>query len=254
VTITAHGVTHRGRVRSVNEDSWIGDVELGFFVVADGMGGHNAGEVASQLAVEAIRNFLVRTNDGESVTWPYGLDPKLSFNSNRLLTSLKVANRRIFKVSESRDDYTGMGTTAVAVLIDRDRIIYSSVGDSRLYAYADSRLQQLTRDDSWVAEILARDPGLDATYLAHHPMRHVLTNVLGARDAIEVSVSERPLVPGDRFLLCSDGLHGSLGDQTIASILAEGLSVIKTAERLIEAALSGTASDNITAVVIAQSL
>jgi serine/threonine protein phosphatase PrpC len=248
--VTAHGVTHRGKVRSVNEDSWVGEADLGFFVVADGMGGHNAGEVASQLAVEAIRGFLLLTNGGEAVTWPYGLDPKLSFDANRLLTSMKLANRRVFKVSESRDAYTGMGTTAVAALLHRDHVIYSSVGDSRLYSFVNNRLQQLTRDDSWIAELLAREPTLDKTDLANHPMRYVLTNVIGAGATLDVDVSERPLIPGELLLLCSDGLYGALGDGTIASILATRSSIVSMAERLLETALEGDARDNITAVLV----
>lgn len=248
--VTVHGVTHPGKLRNINEDCCLVDVDLGFFVVADGMGGHNAGEVASRLAVDAIRGFLMLTRGGEAVTWPYGLDPQLSFDGNRLLTSLKLANRRVFKASEGRDEFTGMGTTAVALLVDGDHAIYSSVGDSRLYSYRDHRLEQLTRDDSWVAEILAREPGLDETYLSRHPMRHVLTNVIGARDTMEVQVRERTLLPGERLLLCSDGLYRELGDATIASILSEGSPVASVAERLVETALGGAAADNITAVLI----
>jgi protein phosphatase len=248
--VTAHGVTHPGKVRNINEDCCLADVDLGFFVVADGMGGHNAGEVASRLAVEAIRGFLMLTRSGEAVTWPYGLDPELSFDGNRLLTSLKLANRRVFKASESRDEFTGMGTTAVAVMVDGDHAIYASVGDSRLYSHLDNRLEQLTRDDSWVAEILAREPGLDEAYLARHPMRHVLTNVIGARDTMEVQVRERDLVPGERLLLCSDGLYRELGDARIGSILSERSPVASIAERLIETALRGAAADNITALLI----
>jgi protein phosphatase len=248
--VTAHGVTHPGKVRNINEDCCLVDVDLGFFVVADGMGGHNAGEVASRLAVEAIRGFLMLTRGGEAVTWPYGLDPDLSFDGNRLLTSLKLANRRVFKASESRDEFTGMGTTAVAVLIDGDHVIYSSVGDSRLYSHRDNRLEQLTRDDSWVAEILAREPGLDEAYLSRHPMRHVLTNVIGARETLDVQVRERALAPGERLLLCSDGLYRELGDATIGSILSGRSPVASVAEKLIETALRGAAADNITALLI----
>ena len=248
--VNAHSATHPGKVRNTNEDCCLADLDLGCFVVADGMGGHNAGEVASRLAVDAIRGFLMLTRGGESVTWPYGLDPELSFDGNRLLTSLKLANRRVFKASESRDEFTGMGTTAVALLIDGDHAIYSSVGDSRLYCYLDNRLEQLTRDDSWVAEILAREPDLDEAYFARHPMRHVLTNVIGARDTIDVQVRERAFVPGERLLLCSDGLYRELGDRTIAAILSERSPVASIAEKLVETALRGAASDNITAVVI----
>jgi serine/threonine protein phosphatase PrpC len=250
MTIIAHGISHRGKVRSVNEDRWIGDTDHGFFVVADGMGGHNAGEVASALAVEAIRNFLTLTHARDEVTWPYGLDPRLSFNGNRLHTSIKLANRRVFKVSESRDEYSGMGTTTVALLLDHDRLTYASIGDSRLYSFAGDRLQQLTRDDSWVTEILARDPGLDRACLANHPMRNVLTNVIGARDLVEVVVTERAIIPGELLLLSSDGLHGSVGDEAIAAILAEGTSVVARTERLVAQALAGAAADNITAVVV----
>src|SRR5437868_1752383 len=116
-TVTAHGVTHPGRVRTENEDALLCDGDLGLFLVADGMGGHNAGEVASRLAVEAIKGFLTMSRDGDGFTWPFGLNPALSFNGNRLMTSIRLANRRVFKVGESRDDYTGLGTTVVAALI-----------------------------------------------------------------------------------------------------------------------------------------
>ena len=101
--LTAHGVSHPGRVRKHNEDAWRSEPELGHFLVADGMGGHNAGEVASGLAVEAIHAFLRRTKDGEDVTWPYGIDAKMSFNANRVMTAIKLANKRVFKAGESRD-------------------------------------------------------------------------------------------------------------------------------------------------------
>ena len=140
--LTVHGVTHPGRVRKINEDSWLGDIDLGVFVVADGMGGHNAGEIASKLAIESVRGFLLRTSDSDDCTWPYGIDPTLSFNANRLMTSLKLANHCVFKVGESRDEYTGMGTTAVAVVISHGRLIYSGVGDSRIYSFVEGRLQQ----------------------------------------------------------------------------------------------------------------
>jgi protein phosphatase len=248
--LTAHGATHPGRVRKINEDSWLSDVDLGVFVVADGMGGHNAGEVASKLAVEAVQGFLVRTRDGDDCTWPYGIDPKLSLNANRLMTSLKLANRRVFKVGEDQDDYAGMGTTAVAVLVDCDRLIYAGVGDSRIYSFVEGRLQQLTTDDSWIVEVLAREPGMDQTSLLHHPLRNVLTNVIGARGTIEVTVTERPLRDGELLLLCSDGLHGAVDSKTIEGILASGSSVDGIAERLVQAALQGAANDNITALVV----
>ena len=248
--VLAAGATHPGHVRKINEDCWLADTHLGLFVLADGMGGHNAGEVASQLAVEAIRGFLQRTMDSEDFTWPYGIDPTLSFDANRLSTAVKLANRRVFKLGESRDDYTGMGTTVVVVFIDEGRAIYTSVGDSRIYACSNGRLEQLTTDDSWIAEVLAREPNMQHEALANHPLRHVLTNVVGARETLDLKVSERPVRENEVLLLCSDGLHEAVGIDIIERILAADSPVEKITEQLVNAVLAGPAEDNLTAVVI----
>jgi protein phosphatase len=248
--LSAHGFSHVGRVRQTNEDSWLADSELGLYVVADGMGGHNAGEVASQMTVEIIRAFIARTRAGEDVTWPFGLDPHLSFHANRLSTALKIANRRVFKVSESRDEYTGMGTTVVAVLVDGTNVVYASVGDSRLYLFNGGQITQLTRDDSWIGTVLAANPDVDRRALASHPMRHVLTNVVGARDHLDVDAVERELAAGDHLLLCSDGLHNALEDEEIADILNGKNSVERAAVALVETAVERSGADNTTAILI----
>ena len=156
--ITAHGETHPGPVRHLNEDTFLSDLEQSLFIVGDGMGGHQAGEVASKLAVETIRIFITRTRDDEKVTWPYGIDPALSFDGNRIASAIKVANRRVFKAGENSEQYTGMGTTVVAALVNEGRIVLSSVGDSRIYSFAQGTLTQLTQDDSWVSMLLANGP------------------------------------------------------------------------------------------------
>src|SRR4051812_46922856 len=155
--LTAHGVSHRGRVRSTNEDAWLSALDLGLFVVADGMGGQNAGEVASSMAVDTIRSFVDRTSRGGDVTWPFGVDPRLSPAANRVLTALKLANRRVFESGEDIER-RGMGTTVVAALIEQQRLIYASVGDSRIYSSRSGELRQLTADDSWVSQLLANQP------------------------------------------------------------------------------------------------
>jgi protein phosphatase len=226
------------------------DAQGGLFIVADGMGGHQAGEVASHLAIEAIRAFLDASSSDRDLTWPYGFNPGLSFNGNRLVTAIKLANRRVYQAGEEQPSYTGMGTTIVAAIIEQSQLSFCGVGDSRLYLFAGGLLTQLTHDDSWVATVLANEPGVDENTLAHHPMRHVLTNVVGARDETEVEVGERPMKDGELLLLCSDGLHGTLGDDTIQSILAEEGPVEELAERLIVAALDRNASDNVTAVLV----
>jgi PPM family protein phosphatase len=248
--LTASGATHPGRVRPMNEDVFLCDPDLGLFIVADGMGGHHAGEVASQLAVESIRGFLARTSDGSSVTWPYGIDPKLSFDGNRLMTAVKLANRRVFKAGESREDYTGMGTTIVAGLIREDRFVFAGVGDSRIYSLNRDGMTQLTKDDTWVALMMADQGDLDARVLANHPMKHVLTNVVGARDQIELIVQERALGAPETFLLSSDGLHVSLDDATIARLLRSDQPPEACANLLVEEALTRGGDDNITAVVV----
>jgi protein phosphatase len=248
--ITAHGATNAGRVRPTNEDSLLTDLDLGLFIVADGMGGHNAGEVASQLAVESIKGFLVRTRDGEEVTWPYGLNPVLSFEGNRLMTSIKLANRRVCKIGETRDEYTGLGTTVVAALIAGDILTFAGVGDSRIYLLHDGRLEQITQDDSWAATILAKQLGDDREAIAAHPMRHVLTSVVGAREPLEIEVGERRLVDGEMLLLCSDGLHGALDIDAIEGVMTSGRSAAEVAEELLRLALERDGSDNITALVV----
>jgi protein phosphatase len=248
--LTAYGVTHPGKVRPGNEDALFWDVAAGLFLVADGMGGHQAGEVASRMAIDAVRSFLETTRDDRDMTWPYGFNPSLSFNGNRLVTAVRLANRRIFQAGEDQPDYTGMGTTIVAAVLDGRRLSFCGVGDSRLYLKAAEQFEQLTHDDSWVATVLANEPGVDEAALAHHPMRHVLTNVVGARDETEVEVFERDLLDGDTLLLCSDGLYGMLDDGRLREILSQPGPVEQVAERLIVAALEKTASDNITALVV----
>lgn len=248
--LTAHGVTHAGRVRKTNEDSLVSDLDLGLFVVADGMGGHNAGEVASRLAVEAIKHFLVLSQEGDDFTWPYGLNPGLSFHGNRLMTAIKLANRRVFRAGESRDEYTGLGTTVVAAFFDEHQLTFSGVGDSRIYLFSHHRLEQITQDDSWAATILARETGGDKAAIASHPMRHVLTNVLGAREPLEMEVGERRLASGDTLLLCSDGLHGALDDERIAAVMGGAHAVPDIAEELVRLALEADGGDNITALVV----
>lgn len=246
--ITAHAATDPGPVRTVNEDAFLLDPGQGLYAVADGMGGHNAGEVASQLALEALGGFVRRSSSDTDLSWPYGVLPELSFLANRLRTALHLANRRVFRAAESHDDYTGMGTTVVAALIDGPRAVVAHVGDSRIYHWSGGELATLTRDDSWAAALIAQ--GMSADDLSRHPMRHVLTNVVGARDQVEVHVRELALSPGDRLLLCSDGLYEPLTPDRIAAALGGGAGAQAAAERLVREALDRGTRDNVTALVV----
>ena len=247
--ITAHGATNPGPVRHLNEDTFLCDLDQSLFVVGDGMGGHQAGEVASKLAVETIRIFMARSRDDEKVTWPYGIDPAISFDGNRIASAIKIANRRVFKASENSEQYTGMGTTVVAALVSGGRLVFSSVGDSRLYSFSQGTLTQLTQDDSWISMLLANRT-IDADAIARHPMRHVLTNVVGAREHLECRVQERKLAGEELFLLATDGLHGTLAPATMESILGSHTEPADMASALVAEALQRGSADNITALVV----
>lgn len=248
--LTAFGVTHPGRVRPNNEDALLSDVPAGLFIVADGMGGHQAGEVASKMAVETVRSFLEASQGDHDLTWPFGFDPTRSVNANRLVTAVRLANRKVFQAGEDKPDLAGMGTTIVAAMVDNGMLTFCGVGDSRIYVLSPVGLQQVTHDDSWVATVLARDPEFDRNQLTQHPMRHVLTNVLGAREDTDVEVGERPLLPGEQVLLCSDGLYGGLDEAALQIVLAGPGSVEEVGERLVAVSLERGGTDNITAVLI----
>src|SRR5260370_5178131 len=128
--LSVHTVTHPGNVRDINEDAVLWDQTVGLIAVADGMGGHNAGEVASKMALETIRGFLHKSAVSDDFTWPFGVNPGISLAANRLLTAMKIANRRVLRASEERTEYIGMGTTVVAGLVEGQRLTFSSVGDS----------------------------------------------------------------------------------------------------------------------------
>jgi protein phosphatase len=233
MALAAFGVTHQGR-RSTNEDAWLVDLDLGLLVVADGMGGHNAGEVASALAVKAIRDVF--QSDGTL--------PALTL----LTRAVQVANQRILAAATEQPDHAGMGTTVVAVTIVDERAFYTSVGDSRVYLWRNGHLTQLTRDDSWLAETLDGQ-GDHAHDIGSHPMRHVLTKVVGLRPELEPTVSECPLGTGDGLLLCSDGVHGAVPHELLASMMSSQRTVEDVAQNVVRSAIARGATDNVTAVV-----
>jgi serine/threonine protein phosphatase PrpC len=243
--LTVSSRTHPGSVRKINEDAWLWDPEIGLLVVADGMGGHNAGEVASHLAVDTLHGFLKTSASGNDFTWPYGIRPNWSLDANRLLTALKIANDRVYRASETNTHYTGMGTTVVAALAAGPSVTFASIGDSRMYLMRESELRQLTDDDSWVV-MLQKESGLDPRAFDKHPMRHVLTSVVGARPDVDAEVHELELGDGQMLMLCTDGLHGGLPDPMIRSILREESDLQRAADKLVDTAVSRDGSDNVT--------
>jgi PPM family protein phosphatase len=248
--VEAHGLTNAGPVRRTNEDSFISDPALQLFMVADGMGGHAAGEVASSLAVETVLGFIRRTEEDAECSWPYGVEPALSFSSNRLRTAIHLANRRVFRAAERHDEYTGMGTTLVSAFISGRCLTVAGAGDSRVYLCVEGRLTQLTTDDTWEATMRAAQRDSPLAGRPSPAMRHVLTNVLGAREQADVHVSEHDLRGGEMILLCSDGLHGAIDDSDLEGMLNSGGTPADIVPQLIDAALTRGTRDNVTAVLV----
>ena len=249
--IEAFGKTDVGRRRKLNEDNFLIDRDVNLFAVCDGMGGHNAGEVASKMAIETLHAFIAKSQGEEKdITWPYGLEPNLSFEANRLKTAIKLANKRVFKAADNREDYTGMGTTLVAALVKDATLTVGNAGDSRCYRVRGGKLTQLTRDDSWVSAAWAEGI-LSSAEIDRHPLRNVITKAVGAKIDIELETSEHALAAGDLVLLCSDGLHAMIADETILGLLnpLPG-SLEKTADLLIDAANEAGGKDNVSVVLV----
>jgi serine/threonine protein phosphatase PrpC len=244
--LTAETRTHPGP-RETNEDSVVWDPQLSVMAVADGMGGHKAGEVASRTALDSALDFL-RSSESTDLTWAFGINAGLSWTANRLINAIKLANRHIFNAGQTHAEYSGMGTTLVIGMAEGPLLTFGSIGDSRLYTMVDGELRQLTRDDSWVAMISA-ETGVDLGTLKKHPMHSVLTNVIGARPDVDLTVQSLNLVPGQVLMMCTDGLHGALSDDVIRQTLTEEQALDVAAERLIDEALRCNVRDNVTVLV-----
>jgi len=239
-----------GKKRKGNEDSVFVNPEQNLFVVADGMGGHAAGEVASKVAVEAINEFVCLTGGDEDITWPFGLEDGLSFDGNRLKSAIQYANRKVLDATRERKEYLGMATTVVAALVDGDAANLAHVGDSRVYLVRDGALTQLTSDHSWVNEQL--ESGIiSADQARSHPLRNVVTRALGGRPELIVDLQEHKARPGDVLLLCSDGLTSMVPDEDIVRIVDEARgNVEQAAQALVEEANERGGEDNITVLLL----
>ena len=243
------GTTDVGRRRKNNED-YFGVFEADqLFVVADGMGGHAAGEIASSTAVQAMAEFVALTAKETDITWPWGVDPNLSLVANRLKTAVRFGNQKVLDLSLTQADYEGMATTVVGVLFEGATAHIAHVGDSRLYLVNGSGITQITTDHSWVLEQVALGV-LTHDQARAHPLRNVVTRAIGAAPDLNVDVTAHPMAVGDVLLLCSDGLSGMVVDSELERIVKANPNPKKAAELLVNEANSHGGEDNITVLLV----
>lgn len=244
LSLEAAHATHVGLIRLVNQDYFSASIEDRLFVLADGMGGHNAGDVASRLSVEAVREQLLLDSDVSGVD--------ITENLLRVGQAVEAANTRVFESSRERRELKGMGTTIVVALFRGAQIFYAHVGDSRLYRYRQNRLVRLTRDHSLIQEVVdhgifrnraeAREAGVGD---------NVLTRSLGLAENVNVDVGETATEPGDLYLLCSDGLSNYVDDKEISKLLArQDESLQSRVDHLLENSLDSGGRDNISMILV----
>ena len=248
-SILACGQTDPGLARLHNEDAFRVDGDNGLYLVADGMGGHSHGEVASRIAVKAIREFVELTADHDS-TWPIAYDSKLKRHSNRLKAAVRIAHDKVLKAIRNDASLAGMGTTVVGLHLDGSTAAVAHVGDSRAYRLRNGRFEQLTQDHTWVNEQVVAG-FLSKEQARSHPLKNVVTRALGGESDVNVDIREVEVQPGDFFLLCSDGLTGMLSDNDIRDRLLSGRSLHEICRSLINDSNSRGGIDNITVVLLA---
>jgi len=238
-----------GRTRNNNEDRHCADPDLGLFVVCDGMGGGNAGEVASALAVETIHRHFAETRHDPEFPTAGGPESGASPTTQRLARAIMRANEVIYESGRAREQWSGMGTTVVAAALTGRMLSYAHVGDSRLYLVRHETIQPLTMDHSWVAEQV-RLGFLTEEEAERSPRRNIVTRALGAKATIDVAVGELPLFTDDLLLLCSDGLTKELRPATILETLLAVEDAQTLARRLITLANEAGGGDNTTVIVL----
>lgn len=250
MNISYKAISDVGRKRTANEDTYTADGDLNLFIVADGMGGHAAGEVASKVAVESIQDFIRYTSNDKEITWPYEFDESLSMAGNRLKSAIQIAHAKVLEVTAQKKEFQGMATTVVSLLMDNAKAQVAHVGDSRAYLIRGDKLIQLTSDHSWVNEQL-RTGAITSQQARNHPYRNIVTRALGGPNPVDVDVSEEPMQDGDIILLCSDGLNTMLSDEQILDNVRNNRDDLdKACQALISLANENGGEDNVTAILV----
>jgi PPM family protein phosphatase len=247
--IQAGARTDLGRVRKNNEDCFSVDSSLQLYVLSDGMGGEAHGEVASQLAVQTILTHCRQAENSRTTPMFGESSPDVSERTNRLVSAIHLANRKVFETAAANPEQKGMGATIVAAWIDAQRLSIAHVGDSRVYLLRAGSMEQLTADHSLVAEKV-RVGILTPQEADASEMQSVLTRAVGTNSVVEVDTDEQALLVGDFVLLCSDGLTRMVTDPEIASTLLTSTSAQESADRLVDLANDNGGVDNVTVIVL----
>lgn len=246
--IEVAGQTDVGRKRTHNEDNFAIMPEFGLYVVADGMGGHASGEIASGMAVETLREFFDATGADPERTWPYKMDRSRGYEENRLITGIKLCNLRIYEAAQRNPRQRGMGTTLVSLFAVEDGIYVAHVGDSRVYRVRDGQMDQLTEDHSLLNDY-KKMKRLSEEEERNFPHKNVIVRALGMKDTVKVDTRLEEPRAGDMMLLCTDGLCGPVSDEEILEIIKSNQDLPATVSQLIASANASGGPDNITCVI-----
>jgi protein phosphatase len=244
------GKTDVGKVRKNNEDNFSIDEGLGLFIVADGMGGHASGEIASEMAVQIIHDNYQRAIKGKNKTFVGPYDDTLSPTSNRLLSSTRIANMAIFEAAQKNDEYHKMGTTLVVLLLQEQMAILAHVGDSRIYRIRDGSIEQLTQDHSLVNQQLKLGL-INEDEARSSKAKNIITRAIGLKRSVSIDVGEQMIQEDDRFVLCSDGLTDLVKDDEILDVVLNNTGEFSEAcDQLIGQAKQRGGHDNITIILV----
>ena len=241
------GKTDKGLVRSNNEDNLYLDQSTGLFIIADGMGGHASGEIASKIAVDVIKDYFNNTKDGQPpIVGQYRED--YTETTNAIGSAVRLANMAIYEAAKRDSKLRGMGTTVVAVLLKENRLSIAHVGDSRMYLVRAGDIEQLTDDHSVVYEQFKREL-ITKEEADTSDMKNILTRAVGIAHDVEVDFNELTLTDGDILILCSDGLSSMVSDQDILSVVVSAMNPGEACGKLIDRANENGGKDNITVIV-----
>jgi serine/threonine protein phosphatase PrpC len=246
--ILAAGTSDVGRKRTHNEDYFALVESEHLYLVADGMGGHSSGEVASQLAINTMSEFFQATSADPEATWPYKMDKTRGYEENRLVTGIKLANRRIYEAAQREQRLHGMGTTIVSLLCVHDQCLIGHVGDSRVYRVRANALEQLTEDHSLLNDYM-KMKSMTQEEVENFPHKNVIVRALGMKETVKVDAILDSPQPGDTYLLCSDGLSGQISPEEMRDIVLRTKDLKAASQALVDRANENGGPDNITVLL-----